>query len=246
MVTKFSSSGIFKLSAVAGAALSVGDEVMATIQVTPSSGVQSFAFAAGTEQLSFFNDFGSPKIGSLGLQLERINGTGTVVTGATNTINASVLGFGTSFRFITNGGSIALLAPGFSIKSTLTGGNAFGGSAESLLNGSRSGILGTAAVSFTGPFAPALVSDTVTGFIGFRNGTASSRVFGWAQISLTFENGALRAGEILGNAIEGDVNQPITVGAIPEPSTVATGLGLLALGAAGLRERRKRKQGPSA
>jgi MYXO-CTERM domain-containing protein len=37
-------------------------------------------------------------------------------------------------------------------------------------------------------------------------------------------------------------NAPITVGAIPEPETAAVGLGALALGAAGLRRWRKKKQ----
>jgi hypothetical protein len=97
----------------------------------------------------------------------------------------------------------------------------------------------------TGGSEPVYTAGTVNGFVGFYFGSPASPLYGWAQIDLRFDSKGVLTGytlidlafsEIPGLAL--DVGQTTL---IPEPSSVATGLGLLALGAAGLRERRKRK-----
>ena len=88
-------------------------------------------------------------------------------------------------------------------------------------------------------------SGTVNGFIGFYFGTLGSPLYGWAEIDLSFASDGTLIGYDLVQLAFSEINgQALNVGqtsAIPEPSAVGTGLGLLALGAAGLRARRKRK-----
>ncbi|WOO39807.1 hypothetical protein [Rubellicoccus peritrichatus] len=84
----------------------------------------------------------------------------------------------------------------------------------------------------------------VSGYFGFRfegsAGLTSEGIkYGWAEA--TFYDGA-QAGVTIHRWAYEDDGSPIQVGAIPEPATVTTGLGALALGAAGLRRWRKAKQ----
>ncbi|WOO39812.1 hypothetical protein [Rubellicoccus peritrichatus] len=78
------------------------------------------------------------------------------------------------------------------------------------------------------------------GYIGFQFRPAGTTLYGWAEVVLT-EGGDTGTFEIVQWAYE-DTGANIQTGAIPEPATVATGLGALALGAAGLRRWRKTKQ----
>lgn len=78
-----------------------------------------------------------------------------------------------------------------------------------------------------------------TGYIGFQfNPSGSLNLYGWAEVILT-EGGSTGTFEIKQWAYESS-GAGITVGAgaVPEPAAAATGLGLLALGAAGLRRSR--------
>ncbi|WOO42790.1 hypothetical protein [Rubellicoccus peritrichatus] len=81
-------------------------------------------------------------------------------------------------------------------------------------------------------------SPTLIGF-GFSPDNMSSDVFyGWAEIVVT--TGANPSVELLQWAYQDD-GSGIQVGAVPEPASVASGLGALALGAAGLRRWRRNK-----
>lgn len=85
---------------------------------------------------------------------------------------------------------------------------------------------------------PQFATDT-PGYLGFRfshDGGASYH-YGYAVVTL-------KADSLLvdGWAYESNADTAITVGPIPEPAGIATGLAALALGAAGLRQWRKRKQ----
>ncbi len=77
------------------------------------------------------------------------------------------------------------------------------------------------------------------GIAGLRFENAmSTSLYGWVKLDVANDGSSIT---ILGHAYE-DSGNSIVAGAIPEPSQVATGLGLLALGAAGIRESRRRKQ----
>ncbi|MGJ3242546.1 MAG: hypothetical protein ACFE0O_06280 [Opitutales bacterium] len=82
-----------------------------------------------------------------------------------------------------------------------------------------------------------------TGFIGFKftANSGSDTHYGWAEI--TIDGAFAGSGYIIHDAwYNSTPGAAITVGAIPEPETAAAGLGALALGAAGLRRWRQRKQ----
>ncbi|WOO42080.1 hypothetical protein [Rubellicoccus peritrichatus] len=79
-----------------------------------------------------------------------------------------------------------------------------------------------------------------SGYLGFQfNPSGSLVLYGWAEVILT-DGGNSGTVEIVQWAYE-DTGANIQT-PIPEPATVATGLGALALGAAGLRRWRKSRQ----
>ncbi|MGJ3241610.1 MAG: hypothetical protein ACFE0O_01445 [Opitutales bacterium] len=87
-------------------------------------------------------------------------------------------------------------------------------------------------------------TDGVNGFIGFSfDSSGAGAGYGWAEVRFDLTNTTLT---ILQWSWEADNNTAIQVGTtganpIPEPATTAAGLGLLALGAAGLRCWRKKQ-----
>jgi hypothetical protein len=86
----------------------------------------------------------------------------------------------------------------------------------------------------------AAFSSGSAGYIGFyfsHDGHTSS---GWASITVTGGSGSLGSVTINSWAFE-STEDPIQVGAVPEPSETAIGLGALALGAVGLRRWRSQK-----
>lgn len=93
----------------------------------------------------------------------------------------------------------------------------------------------------TNPFGP-VRDGTYAGFLGFRIGTGPGYRYAWAEISLSLSGGLLQEAAILQTAVHdrGHYIQVGDTGAIPEPAGVPSGLGLLALGAAGLREAMRR------
>jgi MYXO-CTERM domain-containing protein len=139
--------------------------------------------------------------------------------------------------------SMALFAPG-----TTAGGNWMANGSNKLaamattamvsvganfVNGgyiSQNGNLGSNAVGF---------SSVAASFVGFSFKIGGNTHYGWAQLTPTFgAAGSIQINQWAYNSIAG---QAIQVGAVPEPATAATGLGLLALGAAGLRRQRRHK-----
>jgi len=108
--------------------------------------------------------------------------------------------------------------------------------------------VGQLAWARTGRFFPG-ANATKTGYVGFQKGAYR----GWFGVKL-HANGSGRIDSVAfydknGDGIYGAVTTAasLNVGdvgtrSIPEPANVAAGIGLLALGAAGLREHRRRKQ----
>lgn len=94
---------------------------------------------------------------------------------------------------------------------------------------------------------PVGFTENSPGYIGFSFVSGGDTLYGWASVTYklndptypTFSVGSW-AYEDSGAAIR--VGQTSSPAAVPEPSTYAAGLGLIALGAAGLRRWRKQKQ----
>lgn len=103
----------------------------------------------------------------------------------------------------------------------------------------------------SGNFLSSGESAVKTGYVGFRVGMS---YYGWLRVKVTNDSAGLPSQIALvdkdGDGIYGAVgsfSDNITAGetaasAIPEPASVAAGLGLFALGAVGVREFRRRKR----
>ncbi len=75
-----------------------------------------------------------------------------------------------------------------------------------------------------------------TSYVGFQfNPSGSLTLYGWAEVTFTTAN---QGSITVHRWAYDDSGAAIQVGAVPEPAAAATGLGLLALGAAGLRRSR--------
>jgi MYXO-CTERM domain-containing protein len=79
---------------------------------------------------------------------------------------------------------------------------------------------------------------TGTQYIGFEFGaTVGTPQFGWAEVTV-----AAGSATIDSWAYQSSPNVPIQAGQVPEPASSAAGLGLLALGAAGVSAYKRRRQ----
>ncbi|WOO39818.1 hypothetical protein [Rubellicoccus peritrichatus] len=85
----------------------------------------------------------------------------------------------------------------------------------------------------------------VAGYMGFRlppEDMGGNTRLGWAEVTFYDDTNPSGIGVTVHRWAFEDDGSSIQVGAIPEPTAVATGLGALAMGAAGLRRWRKQKQ----
>lgn len=87
-------------------------------------------------------------------------------------------------------------------------------------------------VGTSGPDLAIGFTNGEAGYMGFRFNPEGTTLYGWAEIILS--GGSSGNFEVLRWAYE-DSGAAIQVGAIPEPASTGVGLGVLALGAAGLR-----------
>jgi len=89
------------------------------------------------------------------------------------------------------------------------------------------------------PFAPG-GNGSATGFVGIQFDISGAIHYGWLEVIVSRESGRPTGLEVLSAAYETIAGADIQTGAIPEPASVGLGLGLLALGAAGVRRSRMR------
>jgi hypothetical protein len=125
-------------------------------------------------------------------------------------------------------------SPGDPKFKTLTTADSVGATIQSFINLDRN-------VMFSGIATNGLSSGTqYIGFFFDNNGTNN---FGWARVTLTNGGtfGTFTIDEWAYEDTGANIRVGDTVSAIPEPEAAAIGLGALALGAAGLRRMRKRK-----
>lgn len=85
-------------------------------------------------------------------------------------------------------------------------------------------------------------SDGVEGYIGFSFQPGSTVLYGWAKLTVNISNTDVL---LISEWAYDDSGSVITAGdgaVVPEPAETVAGLGLLALGAAGLRRYRQKKR----
>lgn len=152
-------------------------------------------------------------------------------------INASFFPATTSTTYSLNNLDVGAFANGFGVR---TSGN-------QLLNLSVGAAINTGQflasnfmVVFSGGALYSAVGFTSgeSSYIGFKfDPSGSQELYGWAEVILT-EDSFAGSFEVVRWAYDNS-GADIQVGAIPEPASAAMGLGLLALGAAGLRRMRR-------
>ncbi|MEM1221905.1 MAG: hypothetical protein AAGH40_04020 [Verrucomicrobiota bacterium] len=135
-----------------------------------------------------------------------------------NRLNTSQFGFQISDLKLVNLGTSAYVSAGNSFRAVIPGIISYGN--INIATGFNSGE---------------------TGYFGFKFDSNGTTLFGWAEVVIT--NAAVDNGnfEVIRWAYEDD-GSAIRVGqtiAVPEPASTAAGLGLLALGAAGISHWRK-------
>lgn len=85
-------------------------------------------------------------------------------------------------------------------------------------------------------------TDQRSGYVGVSFDISGNTHYGWLEILIARDGGRPSELSVLSGAYEDVAGVDIAAGAIPEPASVGMGLGLLALGAAGVRRMRQRSE----
>ena len=132
----------------------------------------------------------------------------------------------------------------FGVVDSIGSNKLLGLAASQSINGGRSFDNSFDSILYSGSLANvANITSGVSTYIGFRFNPSGTELFGWANVTLTNGNGF--GTFVINEWAYDDTGASIQTGqtsAVPEPATYAAGLGLLALGAAGLRRWRKQKK----
>lgn len=177
------------------------------------------------------------------LQLQNVMSSFTTFDGTTTVTSyrytKNIRGGNSRNRLVVSpiGNQLQNLASGFAVGSTLSAGYQFDND-QNLDSVFESGNFENANGFTSGDI----------GFVGFQFDRAGQLHYGWAEVELT-EEATFGTFEVLQWAWEDTPDTAIAVGAtsntaaaIPEPTSMAlTGLGLLAMGAGGVRRWRKKK-----
>lgn len=138
--------------------------------------------------------------------------------------------YGGAFGVLRSFGYVVNMVPGSSNSASRD----FFGSGASFIIGSGE-IVGSDDPNF---------SSSIAGYIGFRLAPSFDGdhfKYGWAEITFYDSTNPAGIGATIHRWAYEDDGSSIQVGAIPEPAGTSTGLGILALGAAGLRRWRRRR-----
>ncbi len=152
----------------------------------------------------------------------------SVFTGATQ--EASAFDFSGNSFAVSPSNTDNVYVYGFELNETIGA-----SSLSSTDNGRVSNSLGRWSTNYGGY----LVNNVSEGYVGVEFDNDGNTHYGWVAVSLTAPTSGNLQLEITDYAWENVANTGINAGAVPEPSTYALGLGLLALGAAGIRARRR-------
>ncbi len=160
-----------------------------------------------------------------------IDGLGAVEANLNNTVNGGsiyikniTVGSAAGFGVVTNGFN---LIPGLASNQPIGSADNFSSSVDSVFYGG-------------GLFSVSNISSVVATYIGFKFNPEGTELYGWANVTFTQEGnwGTITITEWAYDDTGASILTGAT-GAIPEPANFAVGLGALALGAAGLRRRRR-------
>lgn len=149
---------------------------------------------------------------------------------------------GTSVHAIPSGGYI-----GANLPSSLTFGSFLAGSTAHLIKTTHSLPFSQDTHIYVVPYAGSFSSNAKQNFnfyLGFRFDIDGADHYAWGQFEIATKNYFGEDSAALVRLLQWGYNdtagESINAGQIPEPAALATGLGALALGAAGLRRWRKR------
>jgi len=241
---KHLTSGLLKYSAAATTALALGHGVDASIISVDVSGW-------GEVNLSGANDFGVFAFDLDGDATDDFNVNGS--RSFFSTIYTTTTGSGSNYTFSSrySRGAFAIYGAGTNQVATADRWVADLGSNDGVQEAIGSGGQNFATIfsTWTGVVGRAnagIAPDTnnsLTGMVGLAFSKGGNTHYGWLEI-LTSRDSAGRPEtlRVLSAAYESQPGVDIQAGAVPEPETVGLGLGLLALGAAGVRSMRQRRE----
>lgn len=230
---------LLRYSSAAGAAIALANSADAGIMEVDVTG-WSLQLSAANESLDFTTDLNGDSVNDFtffGTRSQGVFGyTYNTTLGGTTYITTGSFAYGTfSIQRINPANAVAqdsvgdvrTLAPGSGVVPALGAGQGGGGI-----------FLTTSFYSGAGSFNPAS-GDSFTGLIGLSFDISGNTHYAWLEVLVSRDiSGRPETLEVLSGAYETTAGVDIAAGAIPEPASVGTGLGLLALGAAGLRRMR--------
>jgi hypothetical protein len=187
-----------------------------------------FTASAANATIIYFNTPITSGNMALGDVSWNIDGVGDAEATLNNNLSSyfykNLLSIGNSFAVVT--AASALL--GFAANESISNGRGFNDVFSLFYNASLDSV--------------ANITSGASTYIGFQFKPSGTMLYGWANVTLT--DGGSFGTFVINEWAYDDTGASIQTGAtsaVPEPATYAAGLGLLALGAAGLRRWRKQK-----
>ena len=229
---------LLKYSTAAGAALTLShsaDAVINTIDVTGLSLTLSGDNASDSFDLDLngdstidysFNGRNSKTFQPIITFIPTSFGSFPFTIGTFSVYSGVISGTNANNKFALDG-NIAKLGTGSGVKAAVSTSSAGAGTFIRSYNGGLSG-------NFTPSF-----SGSDSGFVGLKFDISGADHYGWLEVIVSRSGGRPSELSVLSGAYETQPGVDIAAGAIPEPASVGMGLGLLALGAAGVRSMRR-------
>jgi hypothetical protein len=246
---KFSQSKLLRYSSAAATALALSNSADAAIVPIDVSGFSTISLSGtnDTEILSLdLNGDSATDVVFGGTRVE----TATYTTSPTTTTNYFTYGAFNINPFEGPGnpsGTLQVAAGGSVVgRANPAAANLASGSVSTAINASAGTnawlMLTTNSAAQSGVFVAPAPGTSETGIVGFNFNIGANEHFAWLELLISADaNGRPETLEVLGGAYESTPDTDLPVGVIPEPANVGLGLGLLALGATGVRSMRRRR-----